>query len=70
MNLKLKMRVLESGKSQSALCRKAGLTDTGFSRILHEWQTPGEEIKMRIARVLGCRVEDIFPESKGSEQSQ
>jgi lambda repressor-like predicted transcriptional regulator len=61
MNLKLKILVLKSGKSQSALCRQAGLTDTVFSRILHEWQVPREETKVRIASALGVRPQDIFP---------
>lgn len=60
MNLKLKIRVLESGKSQSAICREVGITDTIFSRVVQGWITPKEEVKTKIASALNCKTEEIF----------
>jgi transcriptional regulator with XRE-family HTH domain len=62
MNTFLKMKILESGKPQILVSREAGISETYLSRIVKGWNEPGTNIRLRLAEVLGCDVEDIFPQ--------
>ncbi len=64
MNIRLKTKILEQGLSQFQVARDVGLTDSNLSKIIHGWVDPTVEVKTRLASVLGCNLEDIFPESE------
>ena len=63
MNLSLKIRILESGKSQISLAREIGISEPRLSKIVGGWVRPDPKVKTKIAEVLGCGVEDIFRDS-------
>ena len=66
MNLPLKIRILERKISQVALSQAAGIPDATLSKIVNGWHKPNQTQKEKIAHLLGCRPEDIFPgESNG-----
>ncbi|HUV58812.1 MAG TPA: helix-turn-helix transcriptional regulator [Desulfatiglandales bacterium] len=65
MNYDLKMKVLQSGKSQIALAKEIGISEPYLSKIVNGWIEPKDELKTEIAKVLNCKVIDIFPENGG-----
>jgi len=67
MNLKLKMKILESGKPQIALAREMKIPEPYLSKIVNGWLIPKNEIKDKIAQALNCQIEEIFPENGGSK---
>jgi transcriptional regulator with XRE-family HTH domain len=60
INIKLKLRVLESGKRQIQIAREIGVPEPYFSKIVGGWVEPCEELKRKIAQALGCGVEEVF----------
>ena len=68
MNLELKTQILKSGKPQVALAREIGIAEPHLSRIVQGWVEPTEDIKRKIAKVLGCQIEELFlPEDTNDE---
>ena len=65
MNSQLKLKILESGRPQIGLAKDLGISEAWLSRIVKGWVEPDEELKKKIAGVLGCRVDEIF--SMGDE---
>ena len=63
MNLKLKTKILESGNPQIALARDIGIAEPILSKIVNGWIDPKGSEKRKIAEVLNCEVEEIFPEN-------
>jgi DNA-binding XRE family transcriptional regulator len=61
MNLALKTRILASGKSQILFAREIGISEPQLSKIVGGWIDPCEETKRKIAKILNCEVNDIFP---------
>ncbi len=68
MNVALKMRILESGKRQIQIAQEVGVPEPQFSKIVGGWINPPPEVKARVARVLKCEIDDIFP-SRGDENA-
>lgn len=64
MNIRLKSKILEQGLSQLQVARDAGVSDSYLSKVVNGWIEPPNEIKARLASVVGCAVKEIFPESK------
>ena len=64
MNLKLKTKILESGKPQIALAKEIGIPEPVLSKIVNGWIEPKDEVKDKIAISLNCKVRDIFPETE------
>ncbi len=62
MNVESKTRILRSGKPQVALAREIGIGEPYLSRIVQGWVEPTEDIKRKIAKVLGCQIEELFPQ--------
>lgn len=60
MNLKLKTKILERGRSQKDVARALNIHDTRLSEFVQEWKEPDREMKEAIASELGCQVEDLF----------
>jgi len=51
---------IERGLSQKALAQKAGLTRQALYSIESNRYWPSTEISLRLARILNCRVENLF----------
>ncbi len=61
MNLTLKIKILESKKPQIYLSHEMGIPEPHLSKIVNGWINPKPELKEKFAKVLGCRVEEVFP---------
>ena len=60
INMRLKTAILKSGLSQFEVARRAGISAGSLSQIIHYWFNPTQEMRERIASVLGVEVKDIF----------
>jgi len=65
MNL-IRQKLMLKGKSQFWLSNKAGISPQHLNRIVQEKVIPLLPTGMKIARALGCAVEELFvyPEEK------
>jgi hypothetical protein len=54
MNVALKLAIVQSGKSQLRIAKEAGVRDTRFSMILHNWVVPRPAEVTALAAVLKC----------------
>ena len=64
MNIRLKSKILEQGLSQLQVARDAGVSDSYLSKVVNGWVDPPNNIKTRLASVVGCTVKEIFPVGK------
>ncbi|ABS22813.1 helix-turn-helix transcriptional regulator [Bacillus cytotoxicus] len=64
MNCKLKVILAERMIKQSALAKRAGITDQTLSMIVRGKSEPTLRVAMRIAKALDMKVEDIWNEEK------
>jgi len=62
MNLRLKTKILASGRAQIAIAKDIGVAEPILSKIVNGWIDPKDQLKQRIANALSCQVEDIFPD--------
>lgn len=53
--------------SASELAKAAGITITSVYRYEYGMREPSVEIAARIAKALGCTVEDLIGEPKGEK---
>jgi hypothetical protein len=60
MNLRLKLKILKSRKPQYLIAKLARINYQRLSGIIHEYKKPSQDEKERLAKVLGCKVRDIF----------
>jgi transcriptional regulator with XRE-family HTH domain len=60
VNLKLKVKLIERGLSQFEVCRKLGVSDSWFSKIMNGWLSCPEEIQVKLANLLNCEIHEIF----------
>ena len=58
---------MEYGLSQGELAKQAGLTRQALYAIESNHYLPGTEISLRLAKILGCSVEDLFSYEVGGE---
>jgi len=72
MNFKLKAALAEhfskTGERQYNVERTINLPACDLSRFIYGHKSPNDQQKYDIARVLGCRVEDIFQEEQVDER--
>ena len=72
MNFKLKAKLAEhfskTGERQYNVEHKINLPHCDLSRIIYGHRSPTDQQKQEIAKILGCLVEDIFPEEQTEEQ--
>jgi DNA-binding transcriptional regulator YdaS (Cro superfamily) len=61
-NLKLKARIIEHFGNQTALCRRLNLSEDRLSKFIHGRLRPHRHEAKAIARSLGVRVSEIFPD--------
>ncbi len=57
---RLRQIILERGEHQYEISKRAGLSETVFSRIVCGRRQTSSEERKRIARALECRVKEIF----------
>ena len=57
---RLRRKRMENGLSQGELAQQAGLTRQALYAIESNHYLPGTEISLRLAKILGCSVEDLF----------
>lgn len=62
MNLKLKTKILESGKPQIALAKEIGIPEPILSKVVNGWIDPKADLRNKIAQALNCQTEEIFPQ--------
>jgi len=62
MNIKLKTKILESGKPQIAIARELEIPEPLLSKVVNGWVEAKPELKNRIAQALRCKAEEIFPQ--------
>ena len=60
MKSKLKEVIKEKNISQRELADKVGLTEAAISRFISENRIPTGENMLKIANVLGVKVEDLY----------
>ncbi len=61
MNLKLKIRILESFGAQWKFCKTIDMHDSLLSKFITGAREPNAEHKKIIADGLGCKIKDLFP---------
>lgn len=59
-NRNLKIKILDSGKSQRELAKQIGIPESHLSMVLHGRYNLTAEQQFRIAEALGCGVDEIF----------
>src|SRR5262245_51776426 len=64
----VRVRRLQAGLSQQALADQAGLTRQAIGAIEGGKDTPNTAVARRLARILRCRVEDLFELPEGGEE--
>ena len=62
MNIPLKVAIVRTGKRQVDLARQTGLGESTLSRIVNEYRLPSVEEMIKIARALGCKTEELWPD--------
>ena len=61
----LKIQRAIRGFTQFDIFLKAGIAQSRLSLIENGYLIPKDEEKLKLAKVLKCRIEDIFPENGG-----
>jgi DNA-binding XRE family transcriptional regulator len=56
----LKLRMFTTGMRQNRLARLVGIDEAHLSRIVNGVRVPKRQMKLEIARVLGCDTEWLF----------
>ena len=59
---KIRRLMLEKGIAGTEMASKIGVTDTMMSYITRGLRSPSVEVLVRIANVLGCKVDDLIIE--------
>jgi transcriptional regulator with XRE-family HTH domain len=62
-NVRLKLRMLETGITGYDLARRVGVSDSQFSRIVRGWIDPPLQMKNKLAEALGCQVQEVFEQA-------
>ena len=57
---RLRVKRIELGLSQGELAKRSGLTRQALYAIESNHYLPGTEVSLRLAKLLGCSVEDLF----------
>jgi len=68
MNLQLKMAIVARRESQTTVAKKAGVSESRLSRIVHGHSDATMEEKRALARVLRSKVGKLFPAGASAEQ--
>jgi len=63
MNLLLKMKIMEVAENQWKFAQSIGLHPSYLSQIIRGARPAPKELQQKIAKALGCSVEEIFQEA-------
>lgn len=63
LSANLQKNIPLAGKTQMELCEELGITRTMMSRYLHGKATPSATKLYRIAKAIGCTMEELFDEN-------
>lgn len=61
-NLKLKSLIVGRYNTQSDFAERANLDLSLVNRIVNNRRKPTPEVRQKFARLLGVRIEEIFPQ--------
>lgn len=61
--MKLKAAREQSGKTQAQVAKKVGIKEQSYQKYEYDKSTPNVRTAIRIARAVGCAVEDVFYDS-------
>lgn len=53
----------QSGKTQEQVAKEAGMSIAQYQNVEYDKSTPNVRTAIRIARAVGCAVEDVFYDS-------
>ena len=67
MNKRLRKIRRKAGMSQLEVARAVNMSRTGYAEIEHGVSIKTFEKLPRIAKALGCRIDDLFPEMDEQE---
>lgn len=67
MNLTLKAKIVGQYGHQWKFARAIGIHDSLISKFVVGAREPNEEMRQKIAAGLGCRQEEIFPDTERAE---
>ena len=62
MNLKLKVKMFETGISQRALSHQLAIDESRLSRIVNGWSDPTPQEQTEIAEALNSQASELFRE--------
>lgn len=60
LSANLRKNIPFAGKTQTELCEELGITSAMMSRYLHGKSTPSATKLYRIAKAIGCTMEELF----------
>ena len=61
--MKLKAAREQSGKTQAQVAKEVGIREQAYQKYEYDKSTPHVRTAIRIARAVGCAVEDVFYDS-------
>lgn len=61
--MKLKVAREQSGKTQAQVAKEVGIREQAYQKYEYDKSTPNVRTAIRIARAVGCAVEDVFYDS-------
>jgi transcriptional regulator with XRE-family HTH domain len=62
MNIKLKLALIQSGRSQFEVAQQLGISETRLSRLVRGRLPPSDDEAKRIARILRVSPTQLFPD--------
>ena len=65
---RIQQKMKEKGLRQNELARRAGISSSGMSTIIHGNFEPRMDNLRQIAQVLGCQVSDLIEDETKKEQ--
>lgn len=66
---RFKISMHRKGISQQEIAKKLDISDATVSRIANGWKVPDEELKTKLAGLLGQRVEYLWPPKRMGKAS-
>lgn len=61
--MRLKAAREQSGKTQAQVAKEVGIKEQSYQKYEYDKSTPNVRTAIRIARAVGCAVEDVFYDS-------
>lgn len=68
-SIKLRHYRIKAGYTQNALAKEAGISQSHISEIESGVKRVGLDISRKLARVLGCTIDDLISDEEPEEES-